>query len=78
MEECLLRLEARLDSIEQRLVRIEEGVRSAGESCDNMDDHIHFVEGVMAPFLRPFSFANRFVPSRLLAKARYRAIDKTT
>jgi DNA anti-recombination protein RmuC len=56
METTLSAILKKLDTIEQRIVNIEEEIHDIKQSSDNMNDHISFVESVYDTVKSPFYF----------------------
>ena len=56
------KIENRLDKIEIVLEDINAHISKLNSSCQNMDDHIDFVESVYNRFKAPFSI---FLPARI-------------
>ena len=49
---------SRLNSIDARLLRIEEILQATQGSCSNMDKHIAFVENVYSAVRQPISYVS--------------------
>ena len=61
MEECLGAMEELLRRIDARTMGMEAHLDGTRESCENMDRHIGFVEGVYGAVCHPLSYlASRF------------------
>ena len=60
--EKIEKIENRLDNIELLLENINSHITKLNSSCQNMDDHIDFVESVYERLKKPFSI---FLPTRI-------------
>ena len=56
------KIENRLDNIETLLENMNAHISKLNSSCQNMDEHIDFVESVYKRFKAPFSI---FLPTRI-------------